>query len=39
MNHNERKIIYTKTVTMIVSNYSKLSDIENYFRNEGFKEQ
>lgn len=36
---HERKIIYTKTVTMIGSNYSKLSDIENYFRNEGFKEQ
>ena len=36
---HEKTIVFTQAVTTVGSNYSKLDDIENYFRNEGYVER
>lgn len=36
---HEKKIVFTKSVTTVGSNYSKLDDIEKYFMEQGFKEK
>ena len=36
---HEKKIIYTQSVSTVGSNYSKLDDIERYFRENGYEEK